>query len=263
MKKNIIYLLTALLFLAVACEKDPPCIPESQPEPVKKYLAKVLCVGANEILYDKIICTWDSLDRLETYSDGSDHKFYYDSIGRVSRIECFFNLFIDGPKGYYCFYYDWKNEKEVKGVDCYRYIYGSDTTYTLMYSDIYSYDRYGRNIQIERTIGNMQIEWDGLNITVAGNSEISFLVENQKFDNKHSPWSVFPDILNIVLTFSSMEARLLYNPSKNNPIQGNGFFRTGFNYTFEYDYDKDGYPLRQYYLQEDGSKKLFHTFEYY
>ena len=63
----------------------------------------------------------------------------------------------------------------------------------------------------------------------------------------------FPNIL--IQAFNGKG--IAYNPSKNNPIVDNNGTK------IEYDYDKDGYPIRQYYLQEDDTRKLMYTFEYY
>jgi hypothetical protein len=64
-----------------------------------------------------------------------------------------------------------------------------------------------------------QIKWEGPNIAEVGTQDYPFFVDNQKFDNKHSLWFVFPNIFNIEYN-SAILIRLLYDPSKNNPLQG-------------------------------------------
>jgi len=260
MNVKTIYLLALLLCIAAACKKDThPDIPIPPPEPVTKYLAKVLLVGNDGTTYEKDRCTWDSLHRLKTYwSDRGyyfDSEFYYDSIGRVSQVD------YNAPSlGGFCFVFDWENEKELNGIDIYMHNIFFDTTYYAC-RDTYLYDESGINVRIERFYANSnstriyQIEWDGLNITYAEGASRVF-INNQKFDNKYSPWSVFPDIF-VVGLVGDMNSELLYNPSKNNPIE------RADGRKYEYDYDEDGYPISQYYLQEDGTKELIYTFEYY
>ena len=264
MKTKPIYLLVVLLCIVAACKKDTPDVP-SPSEPVKKYLAKVLIVGNDGSFYEVEHCAWDSLHRLKTYWSGANAysvnaEFYYDSIGRISRIDYM---------SYYRlrFFFDWKNEKELNGMDIYMQNI-LDTTYYNWSRDTYFYDESGRNIEIKRVYTDTnsttiyQIEWDGLNITSAGTNSF-LLASNQKFDNKYSPWSTFPNILIVGLVID-MNSRLLYNTSKNNSIQGRGFFGVGngVSYEYEYDYAEDGYPIRQYSLEEDGEKTLWYIFEY-
>jgi hypothetical protein len=115
----------------------------------------------------------------------------------------------------------------------------------------------GRNNEIKRDYPNIghttiyEIEWNGLNITLAKGASRVF-INHGEFDDKHSPWSAFPDIF-IVGLIADMNSIMLYNPSKNNPIVPN----------YEYEYDEDGYPVGQYYLGEDGSKTLWYIFGYY
>jgi len=265
MKSKTIYLLALLLCIVTACKKDTSS-PPPQPEPVKKYLTKVLAVGNDGSSFEVESCTWDSLHRLKTYHAGSPHfdaEFYYDSIGRISQMD--YCAYISVPRCLY-FVFDWKNEKELNGIDIHVHDILFDTTYYNQIRDNYFYDESGRNIKIKRDYANghtaiYEIEWDGLNITSAKGASRIF-INHEEFDDKHSPWSTFPDIF-IVGLIADMNSIMLYNPSKNNPIQGESFFYSGTNLTFEYDYDKDGYPLFQYYIWEDGSKTLWYKFEYY
>ncbi|MCL2510621.1 MAG: hypothetical protein FWF09_01070 [Bacteroidales bacterium] len=263
MKIKTIYLLALLLCIAAACKKDNTDTPIPPPEPVKKYLARVLAAGTDSNFYEVERCTWDSLHRLKTYWSNVnpfifDSEFYYDSIGRVSQIN--YTALI----GTFCwlyFIFDWKNEKELTGIDIHRHDILYDTTYYNWIQDACFYDESGRNVEIERVYAKTnytatyQIEWAGLNIaSTKGISHAS--IDNQKFDDKYSPWSVFPNIF-IIGLIADMNSIIFYNPSKNNPIE------RGDGRKYEYDYDEDGYPIRQYYFMEDGARKLTRIFEYY
>ncbi|MCL2510622.1 MAG: hypothetical protein FWF09_01075 [Bacteroidales bacterium] len=263
MKIKTIYLLALLLCIATACKKDNPDTPIPPPEPVTKYLAKVLAVRGDGTTYERERYTWDSLYRLKTYWSNAhvynfDAEFYYDSTGRVSQID--YRAFFGTPRWLY-FVFDWKNGKELNGIDIHMHDILFDATYYNWSRDTYFYDDSGRNIEIERVYANInhttiyQIEWDGLNITSTKNVPYS-PVNNQEYDDKHSPWSVFPSIF-IVGLIADMNSISLYNPSKNNPTVDGGGRK------YEYDYDEDGYPIHQYYFMEDGTKKLMHIFEYY
>jgi hypothetical protein len=198
------------------------------------------------------------LHRLKTYWSGAhsyvfDAEFYYDSIGRVAQM--YYNAFI-GTHRCLHFIFDWKNEKELNGINIHMQDIMFDTIYYNSIQDTYFYDELGRNIEIERHLTNSgtnityQIEWDDMNITSA-KSGFAVFVDNQKFDDKHTPWSSFPNIF-IVGLIADMNSILLYNPSKNNPVIPN----------YDYEYDEDGYLLRQYYLKEDGTRELMYIFEY-
>ncbi|MCL2506042.1 MAG: hypothetical protein FWE93_07435 [Alphaproteobacteria bacterium] len=261
MKTKTIYLLALLLCIAAACKKDNPYTPIPPPEPVKKYLAKVLIAGTDSNFYEIERCTWDSLHRLKTYRSVAhayvmDAEFYYDSIGRVYRVD--YNAPSLGVSGL-CFVFDWKNEKELNGIDIYMHNIFFDTTYYAC-RDTYLYDESSINIRIERVYVKTnhtticQIEWDGLNIT-STKGPVQPCIDNQKFDDKYSPWSVFPDLF-IAGLAGDMNSVPLYNPSKNNPIEGN-------DRKYEYEYDEDGYPIHQYYIREDDTKDLLYIFEYY
>ncbi|MCL2510620.1 MAG: hypothetical protein FWF09_01065 [Bacteroidales bacterium] len=264
MNVKTIYLLAVLLCIAAACKKDNSGTPIPPPEPVKKYLAKVLLAGNDGSTYERERCTWDSLHRLKTYWSCAhvhvfDSEFYYDSIGRVSRIDYYAYI---GTFRWLYFIFDWKNENKLNGIDIHMHNVLFDTTYYNWSRDTYFYDESGRNIEIQRVYANAnytriyQLEWDGLNIASTTNVPYYSYINNQKFDDKHSPWSVFPDLF-IVGLVADMNSISLYNPSKNNPIVDGGGRK------YEYDYDEDGYPLHQYLIREDGTKDLWYIFEYY
>ena len=258
MKTKSIYLLALLLCIIAACKKDTSS-PPPQPEPVKKYLAKVLAVGNDGSSFEVESCTWDSLHRLKTFEYELGYKysfeFHYDSIGRVSSINSY-----DGLYGNFYLLFDWKNDKELNVIDYYTIKSDSSLSHRIQY--VYLYDELHQYVEIQRFYvqdnnyrldHTWYIEWDGDNIAIVYEID-SFghqwgVISCFPHDDKHSPYNNFPNIL--IQVFN--DRKIAYNPSKNNTIVPN----------YEYEYDEDGYPVGQYYLGEDGTRILIYKFEYY
>ncbi|MCL2040944.1 MAG: hypothetical protein FWG84_02740 [Bacteroidales bacterium] len=260
----VLCLMLTGLFLVAGCKKDTSSsAPPDQPEPVKKYLAKVSLVGKDSTLYEVERCTWDSLNRLKTfeYNFGSIHSFdfHYDSIGRVSRIDGY-----DPFYGHFHLLCDWKNDKELNGMDYYTLGSSGDSPPSRLHQYTYLYDELHRYVEIKRFYVlndnnrldyTWNIAWDEYNITsVYAIPEVGpehGIFGHLAFDNKHNPYNEFPNML--IQTFN--DRVIAYNPSKNNFIKSK--------YEYDYDYDKDNYPLRQYDILEDGTRILRYVFEYY
>jgi len=243
-----ISVLFAFLLIMVSC--DPP---EPQPEPLTpieqkiKYLSRILFSESTNVAAS---CTWDSQNRLSTYhtelQDLNDMTFHYDSLNRVSKIDCYYWEY---GYGYYLLY--WADEEKLDYADFYinkKRPPFFDSTYRFESKYTYTYDTRNRCTQIHREGGwniKFHLEWENNNITKLYeifSGDTSFYI-NSAYDNNPSIFSAFPKIP--IMMFNG----LAYNPSQNNTVRW-------------YDYDEDGYPIRFYISDGAGGRRLLNVYEY-
>jgi len=243
--------------IVVSCDPLPPD-PPTPPEQKVKYLSKTLLSGAS-VPWES--CTWNSKGQLETYKlyitgDIDFMSFLYDSLERISRIDCYHWEY---GNGYYELF--WKNDIELDYVDFYSSVKSPmffDSTFYLESRYTYTYDQSKKCIKIHRD-GTWNyythLEWEGENMSKLyriNGADTSYRINCTAFDNRQSPYSAFPKTP--IMQFVGLP---LYDLSKNNPLQHHEA-----TYDYDYDYDEDGYPIRKYETYSNGERIHKLTFEY-
>ncbi|MDL2227479.1 hypothetical protein LJC25_03085 [Bacteroidales bacterium OttesenSCG-928-K03] len=254
---KIQYFLTAIfliLLLTVSCEKPEP---PDEPTQKIKYISKVLNKDSLEVCESY---TWDSQKRLKKFNTRlsgwlQECSFFYNAEGLISHVD-FFSF--EYGYGNYMFY--WKNDNKLDYIDFNLVTANENQMFQRIMKYEYSFDNESNcsEIILEHYAGmnykdKYFFEWEKGNLTkcyTLNGADTSYVTpaNNIQYDNNPS-WRT---------TFSKIPlfhfGVFVYIPSNNNPIK-NGY------YNFEYDYDEDGYPIRQYYIV-DGKKELMYFFVY-
>lgn len=248
--KHLLIFAVFLSFCMVSCEKSE----ESKPK--VKYITKVLYSDSD---FEAKSFTWDAQGRLKTFKHNYCYEkpeltFHYNSSGLICHIDAFY---FEYGYGYFLLY--WKNNQELDYIDLYMSKISPQLHDDPFYLDsryTYSYGQDNKCMEIHREGQNHNtrycFEWDKNNVTKIYHryyEDTSYYLKSNSYDHLRSAFSALPDFP--LMLFSDVA----FCSSQNNPL-GN---RSDF--VFDYDYDGEGYPIRQYYY-ENGERIAIYDFEY-